>query len=199
MGVEAGQSSLWSLAKAYVKQKYRKPGGVYLGTVSRLDAAVSGVVLFARTSKAAARLSEQFRLRTTNKIYWAIVSGMPETAAECVDWLVKDERQMRMCVVAEDNLASEQAKSASLSYRRLSQTGGGWLLEIDLHTGRKHQIRVQLSHRGLPILGDRKYGSRAAFPSGIALHARQIEFTHPTRRDRLTLTAPVPVIWAKLG
>ncbi|HEX5442598.1 MAG TPA: RluA family pseudouridine synthase [Pirellulales bacterium] len=195
MGVEAGRPSVWSLAKEYIKLKYRKPGGVYLGTVSRLDATVSGVVLFARTSKAAARLAEQFRARSIQKLYWAIVSGLPEPAAECVDWLVKDERRMRMCVAAS---AASQAQQASLSYRRVSETRAGWLLEIVLHSGRKHQIRVQLSHRGLPILGDRKYGSGAAFPSGIALHSRQLEFTHPTRHERLTLTAPVPPRWPNI-
>ncbi|HEX7447482.1 MAG TPA: RluA family pseudouridine synthase [Pirellulales bacterium] len=199
MGVEAGQPSLWSLAKEYVKQKYRKPGGVYLGTVSRLDASVSGVVLFARTSKAAARLAEQFRTRSVRKLYWAVVSGLPEPEAECVDWLAKDERRMRMCVVAARAVADRQARHASLSYRRLSQRAAGWLLEIELHTGRKHQIRVQLAHRGLPILGDRKYGSRADFSNGIALHARQLEFTHPTRRERLTLVAPAPPAWKKTG
>ena len=200
MGAAAGRPSLWALAKEYIKQKYHKPGGVYLGTVSRLDAAVSGVVLFARTSKAAARLAEQFRSRATKKLYWAIVEGLPAPTDECVDWLIKDERLKRMCVVAASETAQRsRAQEAKLSYRRLRETSAGWLLEIDLHTGRKHQIRVQLSHRGLAILGDRKYGSRAQFTAGIALHARQLEFTHPTRRERLTLTAPVPPAWPKLG
>lgn len=200
MGAAAGRPSLWALAKQYIKQKYHKPGGVYLGTVSRLDAAVSGVVLFARTSKAAARLAEQFRSRSTQKLYWAIVEGLPAPTAECVDWLIKDERLKRMRVVAARATAEHgRAQQAELAYRRLRQTAAGWLLEIDLRTGRKHQIRVQLSHRGLTILGDRKYGSRGPFTAGIALHARQLEFTHPTRRERLTLTAPVPPAWRKLG
>ena len=198
MGAAAGQQSLWTLAKEYVKRKYSKPGGVYLGTVSRLDAAVSGVVLFARTSKAAARLAEQFRARSTQKLYWAIVEGLPAPAADCVDWLIKDERLRRMRVVAA-SARQPPAQQAVLGYRRLRETPAGWLLAIDLHTGRKHQIRVQLSHRGLPILGDRKYGSRASFASGIALHARRLEFTHPTRGDRLTLTAPLPPAWRALG
>ena len=198
MGAKAGQPSVWSLAKEYVKHKYRKPGGVFLGTVSRLDAGVSGVVLFARTSKAAARLAEQFRSRSVQKLYWAIVSGRPEPAAECIDWLLKDEERVRMCVVRADAGHKRQAQRASLRYRRMSETPLGWVLEIELHTGRKHQIRVQLSHRGLPIVGDRKYGSRAPFASGIALHSRQLEFTHPTRRERLVLTAPVPVAWPRL-
>ena len=200
MGAAAGRPSLWALAKEYIKQKYHKPSGVYLGTVSRLDAAVSGVVLFARTSKAAARLAEQFRSRATKKLYWAIVEGLPAPTAECVDWLIKDERLKRMRVVAANATAEHRrAQQAHLIYRRLQQTAAGWLLEIDLRTGRKHQIRVQLSHRGLTILGDRKYGSRVPFTAGIALHSRQLEFTHPTRRERLTLTAPVPSAWRKLG
>lgn len=197
MGAAAGRPSLWSLAKQYIKQKYGKPGGVYLGTVSRLDAAVSGVVLFARTSKAAARLAEQFRSRSTKKLYWAIVEGLPAPTAECVDWLIKDERLKRMRVVAA-NATAERAQQADLAYRRLHETAAGWLLEIDLRTGRKHQIRVQLSQRGLTILGDRKYGSRAPFTAGIALHARQLEFTHPTRRERLMLAAHLPPAWRYL-
>lgn len=195
MGTSAAEPSLWKLAKQYVKQKYRKPGGVYLGTVSRLDAAVSGVVVFARTSKAAARLAEQFRSHTTKKTYWAVVEGLPVPEAECIDWLIKDERLKRVRVVAPSNAAQQ----AVLHYRRLRQTPAGWLLEIDLRTGRKHQIRVQLSHRGLPILGDRKYGSRAPFASGIALHARQLEFAHPTRSERVTIAAPLPPAWQHLS
>lgn len=199
MGAAAGRPSLWALAKEYIKQKYHKPGGVYLGTVSRLDAAVSGVVLFARTSKAAGRLAEQFRSRSTKKLYWAIVEGLPAPTAECVDWLIKDERLKRMRAVAASATAQHgRAQQAHLIYRRLHETAAGWLLEIDLRTGRKHQIRVQLSQRGLTILGDRKYGSRAPFTAGIALHARQLEFTHPTRRERLSLTAPAPPTWQKL-
>lgn len=196
MGVAADRPSLITLAKQYVKQRYAKPGNVYLGTVSRLDAPVSGLVLFARTSKAAARLSEQFRTRAVEKIYWAIVSGRPRPSEECVDWLAADERHRRMHVVARSTAGAQEAR---LQYRREAQLPRGWLLEIALETGRKHQIRLQLSSRGLAVFGDRKYGSHEAFPEGIALHARRLRFTHPTRGETIELVAPVPESWKRFG
>lgn len=195
-GAAAGQPSLLAAAKLYIKQKYQKPGNVYLGTVSRLDAAVSGVVVFARTSKAAARLAEQFRSHTTRKLYWAIVSGAPAAGGVCVDWLRKDESRQRM-TVADSQTASAQL--ARLRYRRGRAVPEGWLLEIELETGRKHQIRVQLAARGLPIVGDRKYGSRQVFSTGIALHSRLLEFKHPTRSEALALLAPLPASWRRFG
>lgn len=195
-GAAADKPSLFTLAKLYLKQQYRKPGNVYLGTVSRLDAAVSGVVLFARTSKAAGRLSEQFRLRTAEKIYWALVSGNPRPSEDCIDWLVRDDRLARTLVA---DSASESAREARLSYRRVRRAGRGWLLEVNLGTGRKHQIRAQLAARGLPILGDRKYSSRESFAHGIALHARRLTVTHPTRGTPLTITAPLPDMWVDVG
>lgn len=191
-GAAAGETSLLELAKQYVKRKYHKPGNVYLGTVSRLDAAVSGVVVFARTSKAAARLAEQFRAHTVRKIYWAIVSGTPAVSDTCEDWLIKDEARQRM-ILADDQTAGAQL--ARLGYRRGQAVPGGWHLEIELETGRKHQIRVQLAGRGLPIVGDRKYGSPETFARGIALHSRLLEFKHPTRPETLTLVAPLPASW----
>lgn len=195
-GAEAGKPSLLVLAKDYIKQKYHKPGNVYLGTVSRLDAAVSGVVVFARTSKAAARLSEQFRARATHKVYWAVVSGQPAEMEICVDWLVKDEAHQRMRVA--DNRTSG-AQTARLTYHRKQKLQRGWLLEIELETGRKHQIRVQLAARGLPIVGDRKYGSPEPFAGGVALHSRLLELAHPTRPEKLALVADPPKIWRNLG
>jgi 23S rRNA pseudouridine1911/1915/1917 synthase len=191
-GAEANRPSLLSLAKTYVKEKYHKPGNVYLGTVSRLDALVSGVVVFARTSKAAARLAEQFRDRTVRKVYWAIVGGNPTANATCDDWLAKDEARHRMRVV---DARSTDAAPARLTYRRLRRVSRGWLLEVTLETGRKHQIRAQLAARGLPILGDQKYGSRESFPGGIALHSRLLELVHPTRGEPITFLAEPPESW----
>lgn len=195
-GAEAGRASLLELARQYIKQKYHKPGNVYLGTVSRLDAVVSGVVVFARTSKAAARLSEQFRQHTVRKLYWAVVSGKPATADTCSDWLVKDELQHRIQVSDQDTAGAQLAR---LAYRRLQRLSAGWLLEIELETGRKHQIRCQLATRRMPILGDRKYGSRESFAEGIALHARMLQLVHPTRDETIKLEAEPPVAWRGLG
>ncbi|MHB1036807.1 MAG: RluA family pseudouridine synthase [Pirellulales bacterium] len=197
MGVAEGEPSLLALAKQWVKERYEKPGNVYLGAMSRLDVPVSGVVLFARTSKAAARLTEQFRSHTVRKTYWAIVEGtIKPDEAECVDWLVEDERHRRVRIAA---ASQPGAKEARLAYRRLAAAGGKSLIEIDLHTGRKHQIRVQLAHRGFPVLGDRKYGSRHLFPDGIALHARRLTVSHPTQGFPITLDAEVPKAWRSFG
>ncbi|HVX14826.1 MAG TPA: RluA family pseudouridine synthase [Pirellulales bacterium] len=195
-GGAVGVPTLLALAKAYIKQKYHKPGNVYLGTVSRLDSAVTGVVVFARTSKAAARLSEQFRSRAARKVYWAVVSSKPADAQTCVDWLVKDESRHVMRVA---DCETAGAQMARLRYHHKQRLARGWLLEIELETGRKHQIRAQLSARGSPIVGDRKYGSRKAFAGGIALHGRLLELAHPTRPEKLTLVAPLPPTWRRFG
>jgi 23S rRNA pseudouridine1911/1915/1917 synthase len=194
MGVAAGRDSALAIAKQYVKKKYRKPGNVYLGVMSRLDAAVSGVLLLARTSKAAARLTEQFRQGTVEKIYWALVSGtLDASSAEWSDWLVKDEGAQRMRAV---RAGHSGAKLAVLRFRRLSgPIDDTTLIEIQLLTGRKHQIRVQFASRGLPILGDQKYGSAVAFRHGIALHARRLTFEHPTRKSRIEVNAELPAYW----
>lgn len=196
MGVAAGIDSLLSLAKDYIKHKYRKPGNVYLGAMSRLDAPVSGVLLLARTSKAAARLTEQFRDRTVQKEYWAVLSGDVPRGGECVDWIVKDERHRRMHMAT---AATPGAQEARLSYRRLHEVNGGWLVEVSLDTGRKHQIRLQLGQRGIPVVGDRKYGSPVPFSAGIALHARRLVCMHPTRGEPLELVAPLPKSWRNFG
>jgi 23S rRNA pseudouridine1911/1915/1917 synthase len=196
MGVAEGRPSLLAVAKEYVKRRYHKPGNVYLGAMSRLDAPVSGVVLFARTSKAAARLTEQFRTRAVEKVYWAIVAGEPPSAGKCVDWLVKDERHRRMHVAQANAPGAQEAR---LTFRKLANPPKGSLLEIALETGRKHQIRLQLSSRGWPIFGDRKYGIHETFAFGIALHARRIVVTHPTRGEPIELVAPLPLAWSKWG
>jgi len=158
---------------------------------------VTGVVVLARTSKAARRLTEQFRLKKAEKNYWAIVEGslMP-VEGECVDWLGQDRRHRRMWVVGP---TVADAKEARLRYRTLRPVEDHSLLEIELETGRKHQIRLQLADRGHPILGDRKYGSRHAWPSGIALHARRLKILHPIGARPLEFVAPVPRAWRRFG
>ena len=197
MGVTADRDSLLVQAKEYIKERYQKPGNVYLGAMSRLDAPVSGVVLFARTSKAAARLTEQFRTRAVEKIYWALVEGEVDPAAgQLTDLMRADERHRRMHRTATPGSGTQEAR---LSYRRITALPAGTLVEVRLETGRKHQIRVQMSGRGWPVLGDRKYGSSKSFPAGIALHSRRLFFTHPTRDERIELVAPLPAPWRKLG
>ena len=197
MGVAAGEDSLLNQARQYIKTRYAKPGNVYLGVVSRLDEPVSGVVVFARTSKAAARLSEQFRGRSVEKIYWAIVEGsIKPPSGQWNDYLLKDEPRRRMRRVGSEESGGQPAR---LEYRLLERLAAGSLVEISLHTGRKHQIRVQFADRGWPILGDRKYGATQPFPAGIALHSRRLAFDHPVSKQRIELEAPVPVPWRKFG
>jgi 23S rRNA pseudouridine1911/1915/1917 synthase len=196
-GAAPGQTSVVDLARGYLKQKYGKPGNVYLGVVSRLDASATGVLVLARTSKAAARLAEQFRLGSVEKIYWAVVQGRPEPAeAECVDWIMKDERRQRMFVTRQSHPLARQAR---LTYRTLANLARETLLEVTLQTGRKHQIRVQLADRGHPILGDTKYGATMAFPVGIALHARRLGLQHPVRKEPLVIQAPCPESWRRFN
>jgi 23S rRNA pseudouridine1911/1915/1917 synthase len=193
MGVEQGTSSLVFQAKAYLKRKYDKPGNVYLGVVSRLDAAVSGVIVLARTSKAADRLSRQFREGTVDKTYWALVSPtLRATAGEWTDFLRKDEAVRRMAVCRQQDEGAQQAR---LVCRRLARNQRYAWLEIDLLTGRKHQIRLQCATRGSPVAGDRKYGSTVRFGHGIALHSLRLQLEHPTRREMLEFTAPPPPAW----
>ncbi|MEX0641221.1 MAG: RluA family pseudouridine synthase, partial [Pirellulales bacterium] len=202
MGVREDRPSLLATAKEYIRRKYAKPGNVYLGIVSRLDAPVTGVVLIARTSKAAARLSEQFRERDVEKIYWAIVEGVVEPpAGQLVDFLRKDERHRRMHIAGPD---ASGAQRAELAYRlladepsapRVSDRVWATLLEVRPLTGRKHQIRVQLAQAGFPIVGDRKYGSRRPFECGIALHSRRLVVKHPVLKTPLVIEAPPPAEW----
>jgi 23S rRNA pseudouridine1911/1915/1917 synthase len=197
MGVAEERDSLLKQAKAYIKRRYQKPGNVYLGAMSRLDAPVSGVVLFARTSKAAARLTEQFKTRAVEKQYWALVSGkVYPPSGRLVDYVRADERHRRMHRARAEEPGAQEAR---LRYQRLAELPGGTLVEIRLETGRKHQVRLQLSERGWPILGDGKYGSRQPFADGIALHSRRLVFTHPTRDEQIELIAPLPAAWLKLG
>ena len=195
MGVAAGAPNLLDEAKQYVRENYAKPGEVYLGVVSRLDAPVTGVVLFARTSKAARRLNEQFRERRVEKTYWAIVEGVVENASdELTHYLRKDERHRKVHVT---HAHAPGAQEARLRYTVLESSEFASRLEIALETGRKHQIRVQLAKIGHPILGDRKYGATLAFADGVALHARKLAIEHPVRRERMEFVAPAPSAWRK--
>jgi 23S rRNA pseudouridine1911/1915/1917 synthase len=193
MGVTADRPSLLAVAKKYIGQKYRKPGNVYLGVVSRLDAPVTGVVLMARTSKAAARLSEQFRERQVEKVYWALVEGEIEPAeATLTHHLRKDERHRKMHTTS---AGTPDAVEAVLRYRLIQAMHGKSLLEVRPKTGRKHQIRVQLAKHGFPIVGDLKYGSTTKFPVGIGLHARRLIVDHPVRQSPQEIEAGVPRSW----
>ena len=199
MGTPDGTPTLLTVAKDYIKEKYQKPGNVYLGVMSRLDAPVTGVVLLARTSKAAARMTEQFRTHVVQKSYWTLVAGTPHpTSGSYTDWLIQDERHRCMHVVENGRLG---AKEARLAYRLLGHpalgVGDGRIsfLEVELETGRKHQIRLQMAHHGHPVVGDRKYGSQLKFSSGIALHARRLVVAHPVRGEPLVFEAPVPKSW----
>jgi 23S rRNA pseudouridine1911/1915/1917 synthase len=195
-GDRTGDVSLLDMVREYLKEKYNKPGNVFVGLVHRLDRPVSGVVLFARTSKAAARLSEQFRERTVTKVYRAIVEGkVGEPSGEFVDWLVKNERTN---VVRSAAPNSESARESRLRFRRVESSRGLTLLEITPATGRSHQIRVQLAVRGHPIYGDGKYGAKHSLQGTIALHAARLTFDHPTRHEPVTVSAPDPATWRGL-
>lgn len=179
--------------KAYLKEKYQKPGNVFLGVVHRLDRPVSGVLLFARTGKAASRLSKQFREGTIDKTYWAVLEGeMEKQAGTLEDWLWKNERSRRVEVVEPHTPHSRQALlhfQRKAVYNRLS-----WI-ELRPQTGRKHQLRAQMAHHGFPIYGDAKYGSVHTFGNAIALHARSLTFLHPIRYEPITLKAEVASRW----
>ena len=188
----SGALSLMDMTREYIRKKHHKPGNVFLGLVHRLDRPVSGVVLFARTSKAASRISEQLRSRSVEKIYLALVHGeVSPPSGSLHAFLKKGEKKVRPAGEGE-----AQAKKASLTYKMLATEKGKTLLEIQLHTGRKHQIRVQLAGLGHPVEGDVKYGAPYALSGGaIRLAALSIAFKHPTRDERITIEAPAPE-WA---
>lgn len=191
-GDKTGDTPLSELVKAYIKEKYNKPGAVFLGVVHRLDRPVSGVVVFARTSKALERLNAMFREGgKIKKTYWAIVKNRPvEPEAELVHYLSRNEKQNKS--YAYDSERSG-AKRSVLSYRLLGSMDKYHLLEVALQTGRHHQIRCQLSKMGSPIKGDLKYGAERSNPDGsICLHARRIQFEHPVSKVLIDVVAPVP-------
>ncbi len=186
-----GDLALEDLAKQYIKIKYNKPGAVFLNATHRIDRPVSGVVVFARTSKALTRLNEQFRSKEVKKTYWAIVKNRPSQESGTITNYIRRDAQKNKSFVCQKD--TKDAKEASLSYRLIASSENYHLLEIDLHTGRHHQIRCQLAGIGCPIKGDLKYGSeRSNKDGGISLHARSVEFTHPVSKERIKVVAPVP-------
>ena len=198
-GDKTGDTPLSEIVKAYIKEKYNKPGEVFLGVTHRLDRPTSGVVLFARTSKALTRLNEMFKSHEhIKKTYWAIVQGVPKVPeARLENYLVRNEKQNKSYVCKSPSLSGEgrgeAPKLAVLTYRTLAQGDHYTLLEVNLETGRHHQIRCQLAAIGCPIKGDLKYGAKRSNPDGgICLHARQIAFIHPVKKEPVTIVAPVP-------
>jgi 23S rRNA pseudouridine1911/1915/1917 synthase len=190
-GDETGDEPLVEIAKQYIKEKYGKPGEVFLGVVHRLDRPVSGVVVFARTSKALSRMNDLFRSRETEKIYWAITDQKPAvTEATLIHWLKKDEKKNRTTVFKKE---TPEALRSELHYKLIASKNGRYLLEVHPITGRSHQIRVQLATAGCPILGDLKYGASGVTGDGsIALHARSLSFIHPVQKQNTFISAPTP-------
>lgn len=195
-GDKTGDKPLSEVVKSYLKDKYNKPGNVFLGVVHRLDRPTSGVVIFARTSKALARLNQLFAGKTAKKTYWAVVKQRPpEISGSLEHWLKKNPKQNKSYAHEKQVPGSKQAL---LDYRLLKSLDRYFLLEIALHTGRHHQIRSQLSAIGCPIKGDLKYGYDRSNPDGsIHLHARSLRFVHPVKKEPVVLTAPPPrgLLW----
>jgi 23S rRNA pseudouridine1911/1915/1917 synthase len=186
-----GDPDLLTGLKHYIQQRFDKPGSAYLGLVHRLDRPVSGVMVFARTSKAAGRLSAQFRQASTGKKYAAVVTGIVAGRGLCHDFLIKECQTVR--VVPADY---PKALAAELAWSSVAARGGLSLLDIDLKTGRPHQIRVQLASRGMPILGDLRYGSPREFDGrNLALHCYSLCLEHPVQKTQLRFTAPPPAAW----
>lgn len=191
-GDKTGDTPLPDKLKQWLKEKYQKPGNVFLGVVHRLDRPTSGIVVFAKTSKALSRLNEMFRSKNVRKSYWAIVENAPPNQnGRCEDLLVKNEKQNKSYVTKD--LKHPQAKKAILNYKLISSSTNYHLVEVDLETGRHHQIRVQLANIGSIIKGDLKYGAkRSNKDKSISLHARKIEFIHPVSKENVVIIAPTP-------
>ena len=195
-GDKTGDKPLSEVVKEYIKDKYNKPGEVFLGVVHRLDRPTTGIVVFARTSKALTRMNELFSNRETQKTYWAIVKNKPENQEDkLVHFLKRNEKNNTSKAHIKE---VPESKLASLDYKIIKELNNYFALEINLHTGRHHQIRAQLSAIGSPIKGDLKYGFDRSNPDGgIHLHARKLVFIHPVTKENLIIIAPVPndVIW----
>jgi len=190
-GDASGDLDLLTAGKAFLKERFNKPGNVFLGLVHRLDRPVSGVMVFARTSKAASRLSNQFRARTVQKRYVAMVKGRMTGSGTLIDYVRKDHRKVR--IVDENH---PKGLRAELSYKVLKHIKGRSIVLVKLATGRPHQIRVQLANQGFPIIGDFKYGAKEELDGrNLALHSGLLEIEHPTRQERMKWSAPVPDIW----
>jgi 23S rRNA pseudouridine1911/1915/1917 synthase len=195
-GDKTGDKPLSDVVKEYVKDKYNKPGLVFIGTVHRLDRPTSGIVIFARTSKALERLNKMLRDKVIHKTYWALVKNPPKkTSDTLINFLKKDTKKNKSFVYKKE---IEGSKNAILHYNVIKKLENYFLVEIDLETGRHHQIRAQLSHIGSPIKGDLKYGfPRSNKDGSISLHARKIRFTHPVSKEDIEITAATPknIIW----
>ena len=190
-GDKTGDEPLSETVKRYLKEKYAKPGNVFLGVTHRLDRPVSGLVVFAKTGKALARLNDMFRQSEVKKTYWAIVKNCPpQEEGELVHYLVRNEKQNKSYAYDKE---VKNSKKAVLHYRLIGRSENYFLLEVDLKTGRHHQIRCQLAKMGCPIKGDLKYGFPRSNPDGsICLHARRVQLVHPVSKERVDVTAPVP-------
>lgn len=190
-GDKTGDEPLVETLKRWLKEKYGKPGNVFLGVVHRLDRPVGGVVVFAKTSKALTRLNEMFRKGEVHKTYWALTRNKPALpAARLVNWITTVEKTNKSTAHARPVAG---AKEAALSYAHRASSDRYHLLEVNLETGRKHQIRVQLSAAGMPVKGDLKYGDKRSNPDGsISLLARRIRFEHPVSHEMIDITAPLP-------
>lgn len=195
-GDKTGDTPLNEIVKSYIKEKYNKPGEVYLGVVHRIDRPTSGIVIFARTSKALVRLNEALKNKKIKKTYWAIVKNpIPKNQATLTHYLVKNSRNNKATAYSKEVKGS---KKAILHYNSVKTFDTYSLLEIELETGRHHQIRVQLASIGIPIKGDLKYGfNRSNKNGGIHLHARKISFLHPVKKEELSIEAPTPedILW----
>jgi len=190
-GDKTGDEPLSDIVKSYIKDKYKKPGNVYLGVVHRLDRPTSGIIIFAKTSKALERLNRMLREKEINKTYWAIVKEEPTPKkSTLINWLKKNPKNNKSTVYFKE---TDGCKKAILHYSVIKKLDTYTLLEIDLETGRHHQIRCQLSAIKHPIKGDLKYGFKRSNKDGsIHLHARKIEFTHPVSKENISITAPPP-------
>ena len=190
-GDQTGDTPLVEACKRYIKEKYNKPGEVFLGVVHRLDRPVSGIVVLARTSKSLERMNKLFREKETNKIYWAITGKKPAAeSGTLIHWLFKDEKKNKTTAFVRE---TNGALRSELNYKLIDQRNGLFLLEINPITGRPHQIRVQLSTMGCPIKGDLKYGYPDANEDGnICLHARKLSFLHPVKKEQMIFDAPLP-------
>lgn len=190
-GDKTGDTPLSETVKEYLKEKYQKPGNVFIGVTHRLDRPVSGLVLFAKTSKALSRLNEMFKRGEVKKTYWAVVKNRPaQEEGTLSHWMVRNEKQNKSYAYDKEKPGS---KHAILDYRLIAASDNYFLLEVDLKTGRHHQIRCQLAKMGCPIKGDLKYGfARSNSDGSICLHARRISFIHPVSKEQITVEAPLP-------
>ena len=193
-GDKTGDKSLCDTMKLYIKEKYAKPGNVFIGLPHRLDRPVSGIVVFAKTSKALERLNRMFSEGSVKKIYWAMTKEKPQQPEADIDsWILRNEKMNKSFSYPKE---VKGAKRALLHYRQIDASQNYNLIEVELKTGRHHQIRCQLASIGCPIKGDLKYGAPRSNPDGgISLHARRITFIHPVRKEPMTVEAPVPSSW----